>query len=153
MKIYLASRYSRNQELKQYKAALEEHGHVVNSRWLEGYEQRHGTENAELVEQHRDLSPIPEIGRLFAEDDVEDVLESEAIICFTEQTEGASSRGGRHVEFGIALGFNLLVFLEFSKRIIVIGPRENVFYCLEDVEHYSSWYDFRTHCNLIMEDN
>ena len=46
-----------------------------------------------------------------------------------------STRGGRHAEFGIALAL--------GKRVIVIGPRENVFHALPAVERYESWAAFR----------
>lgn len=42
-----------------------------------------------------------------------------------------ASRGGRHVEFGLAVGR--------GKRCIVVGPRENVFHLLPTVEHYADW--------------
>ena len=47
--------------------------------------------------------------------------------------EPSSSRGGRHVEFGIALAR--------SKRLIVVGHRENVFHWLHMVEFYSEWLE------------
>lgn len=42
-----------------------------------------------------------------------------------------TSRGERHVEFGIALAS--------GKKCVVIGPAENVFYCLEGVERFDTW--------------
>jgi len=52
------------------------------------------------------------------------------VITFTETPRSSNSRGGRHVEFGIALGMR--------KRAVVIGPRENVFHCLPFP--YIEWY-------------
>jgi hypothetical protein len=51
------------------------------------------------------------------------------MISFTYDQD--SSRGGRHVEFGYALGIR--------KRVILVGPRQHVFHCLPEVEHYPSW--------------
>jgi hypothetical protein len=42
-----------------------------------------------------------------------------------------NSRGGRHVEFGYALGAR--------KAIMVVGPLENVFYCLPHVFQHDEW--------------
>lgn len=139
MRIYLASRYSRHPELREYKAQLEQLGHVVTSRWLEGYSQRHGEVLADLVKFHRDLTPIPQTAALFAKDDVEDVLSSDLIICFTEPSESASSRGGRHVEFGLALATHYIHHRPI--QLVVVGPLENVFYCLPEVKHYPSFPD------------
>jgi hypothetical protein len=58
---------------------------------------------------------------------------ADIIILFSEKS-GISHRGGRHVEFGLAIGL--------KKRLIVIGPRENIFHCLPQVELFDSWEDF-----------
>jgi hypothetical protein len=44
------------------------------------------------------------------------------------------ARGGRHVEFGVAVAS--------GKRLIVIGYRENVFRWLAQVAFYDGWEDF-----------
>lgn len=36
MKIYLAARYGRREELAGYRKELEAEGHIVTSRWLRG---------------------------------------------------------------------------------------------------------------------
>ena len=128
MRIYLAARYSRREELCGYAAALRSFGHVVDARWLLGNHQIH--EGADKVELATISVPIE--GRPFALDDYDDVANSDLLIAFSESPRSdASSRGGRHVEFGLALAW--------SKRVIVVGPRENVFHTLPQVEHHWTW--------------
>lgn len=47
------------------------------------------------------------------------------------------ARGGRHVEFGLAVAW--------EKRIVVIGPQENIFHWLPMVEHYPNFDTFIEH--------
>lgn len=121
MKIYLAARYSRREELLDYKADLEAGGHTITSRWLDG---NHQIPNKELVVEDNPLRVQ------FAIEDMDDVLEADCLIHFTEPQRTAT-RGGRHVEMGIAIGH--------QKRVIVVGPRENVFCCLPQVEWFENY--------------
>ena len=134
MRYYIAGRYDRREELCGYADELRALGHTVDCRWLLGLHQVH--QNAEKI----DVESHPEHGitldaRPFAQDDYEDVKASEAIILFSEPPEAYSKRGGRHVEFGMALAW--------GKCLIVIGRRENVFHCLPQVERYDSWEVFK----------
>lgn len=118
MKIYLAARYSRREELCGYRAQLEAMGHTVTSRWLNGDHQidDHGlSEEAKRSERER-----------FAQEDYDDVLSANVLIAFTELPRSNNSRGGRHVELGIALGTQRI-------PVIIVGPRENVFCCLPGI--------------------
>ena len=128
MRIYLAARYSRIGELNSYKSELEARGHEITSRWLMGDRRVNDTALAEM-EMAEDIPVV------VADKDYQDILAAETVICFTETPRSNHSRGGRHVEFGIGLAL--------GKRLIVIGPRENVFYCLPQVELYSDWAAFR----------
>lgn len=127
MEVYLAARYSRIGELNSYKAELEGKGLTVTSRWLTG---EYRLQEAKAAEEGS-----PDIGFIVAQHDVEDISTADTIICFTETPRSNHSRGGRHVEFGMALAL--------KKRIVIIGPLENVFYCLPEVERYNDWADFR----------
>jgi hypothetical protein len=135
MRAYLAARYTRRLELCGYRANLEALGVEVTSRWLNGSHQ--------LDNEGR---PLGDAGELrfeagdpavdhyrwkFATDDRDDVLAADTLIAFTEQPHTGNSRGGRHVELGIALGV--------GKRIVIVGPRENVFCWLPEVEQHDSW--------------
>lgn len=122
MKVYLASRFSRGAELLVYKADLERHDIEVTSRWLLGGHEWVGTDD--------DAPPI-NVGRQFAYEDLADLTAADVVVCFTEQSRSGPSRGGRHVEFGYALASR--------QEVLVVGPRENVFYCLDEVRHHETW--------------
>lgn len=72
-----------------------------------------------------------ELRAKFAMDDWEDVTSAHLVINFTEPPRSNASRGGRHVEFGIALSR--------GARVIVVGPRENLFHWLPWVEQCDTW--------------
>ena len=128
MLIYLAARYSRLAELQDYADDLRAIGHRVEARWLRGDHQMLG--GADRVESA--TVSIPLEGQPFAQDDYWDVGEADMLIAFSEEPMAATgSRGGRHVEFGLALAWN--------KEIIVVGPRENVFHTMPRVQHFWRW--------------
>lgn len=107
MKLYLASRYDRREELVAIASVLQEQGHHVTSRWLGG----HGQPDADSA--------------LY---DLTDVIVADVLILFTEEPTAHvayAARGGRHVEFGYAL--------RAGKRMFVVGPRENIFHELRAV--------------------
>lgn len=120
---YLAGRFARTDELLGIRDVIEALGGEVTSRWIHG---DHKIDDSGKPDN--DHTPSPE---QLAQEDVEDVKRADVLIAFTEEPRSFASRGGRHVELGIALGL--------GKRIIVVGPRENVFCWLPDVEHYGSW--------------
>ncbi len=125
MKFYLAASYGRRKELSGYADILRRHGHVVTSRWLDG---DHEALDSNLLHPvNRDLA------QKFLHDDLEDLFCADAIVAFTEPPNGPS-RGGRHVEFGIALAQ--------GHRLFVIGPRENLFYFAPGVRQYKSFDEF-----------
>lgn len=108
MQIYLAARYSRRAEMQQIARALEQLGHLVTARWVSG---AHDT-----CEDTKS-----------ALEDLEDIHAADMLVAFTEQPGVAGrARGGRHVEYGYALARGL--------RIVVVGPRENVFHHVPGVE-------------------
>lgn len=116
MRIYLASRYDRRFQMLGVTSILMRAGHVVTSRWIEG----------------RGEGPEVE-----AAEDIADVLRADCLLSFTEEpTEHVTwaARGGRHVEFGVALAT--------GKRLCVIGPRENVFHYLPRVEVFRGLDEF-----------
>jgi len=135
--VYLAARYSRRAELLGYRADLARAGITVTSRWLNGNHQidNHGIPVTD--DGQRAAIGDPAAGRLrtrFAAEDVADVLAADMLIAFTEQPRASTTRGGRHVELGLALGA--------GKRVAVIGPRENLFCWLPHVEHHPAWPGF-----------
>lgn len=141
MKIYLASRYSRRLEMCDYRLWLQAKGYIVTGRWLNGGHQISTTgtpigENGEALVEGDDGSTdvrAAELRERFAQDDVEDVMAADLVISFTESPRGApSNRGGRHVEFGIALAMD--------KWLWIVGHRENIFHWLPTVQFFADWH-------------
>ena len=103
-------------------------GHSVTSRWIDGGHQLAVIEistSARCEEQSR-----------FAREDWDDLVEADCVISFTEPPrELNSSRGGRHVEYGMALAL--------GKKIIVVGFLENVFHHLPEVLFFEDWDQLR----------
>ena len=132
MIIYLASRYDRLVEMNGYADRLRQAGHVISSRWLDGTHQLHpGIEHLSTGGFTEDSDGVPMAALPFGKDDVADIKASDTLVFFAERPESHSKRGGRHVEFGIALAL--------GKRIMVVGPRENIFHCLPQIERYASF--------------
>lgn len=141
VRFYLAARYSRREELCAYRSTLAAHGAVVTSRWLNGNHQIDdrgvpiGDSGATLVEADPGTAEADaraaELRAHFASEDLRDVECADVVVAFTEEPRVAASRGGRHVELGLALALR--------KQVVVVGPRENVFTWLPTVEHYPSW--------------
>jgi nucleoside 2-deoxyribosyltransferase len=119
MKVYLASRYSRLPEMQAVREDLRVAGHEVTSRWVNG-EHQASDNDAPLL-----------LTAKFATEDQEDLEAADCVISFTEAPRTGPTRGGRHVEFGMAIAL--------GKRLIVVGHRENVFHALPDVEFFPSW--------------
>lgn len=119
MKIYLAARYSRKDEMREYADRLQRADHHVTSRWVEV---KHNVE---------DIDGDRELASRYASEDAEDLVAADAVVVFTEPPRKELTRGGRHVEFGMALAL--------QKRLFVVGPIENVFYALPQVEIYPTW--------------
>lgn len=125
MKIYLAARYSRIEELRNLREELQRMGHEVTSRWLDTDWER--TSNGSSV------AP-PEYREKHCLIDLEDVRAADCCISFTEEPNSPhGKKGGRHVEFGVAL--------QDGKRLIVVGFRENIFHHHPKVEFFNSQWD------------
>ena len=111
MKIYLAAPFSTAHQVETgYAQDLIKWGHIVVSQWHCG--------------------PQPSNLAQAAQRDLEDILEAEVLILLAELRSGAN-RGGRHVEFGFALAR--------SKRVMVVGSRQNLFHYLPNVETFPTW--------------
>ena len=129
MNLYLAARYSRRLELCDYAASMEARGHHITSRWLLGSHQAENDQLQRGAEAER-----------FAAEDLDDVRRAHAVIAFTEPPRSNTSRGGRHVEFGYALGLGI--------PLVIVGPRENVFGCL--VDQFEGWETALVHLEAIV---
>lgn len=116
MRIYLAARNYRLDELRGYADDLRTMGHEVTSRWLQGRHQ------APASLDHPQWASI-------AQEDVDDLAAADALISITEPSRGGG--GGRHVEFGLGLAW--------GKRMLLVGAAENLFHTLPSVEAYPTW--------------
>src|SRR5262245_42163254 len=127
MKLYLSASYVRKPELQGYRNTLICLGHEVTSQWLDepeneddGYGMHVGPDYCFLAER-----------------DVYDIDRADGFVAFTE-APGGYPRGGRHVEYGIAIAK--------CKQLFVVGYRENAFHHLPHVmfydnfEHFTKWY-------------
>src|SRR5580704_6635369 len=110
---YLAGAFHRREEFRCYAADLIAAGHTVTSTWL--------AEESE-VEAHAAANAVR---------DLADLDRADAIVCFTTPARATRSRGGRHTEFGYALAK--------GKAVILVGPRENIFYSLPGVSVFDDW--------------
>ena len=126
MKVYLAAGYSRREELQGYERDLDEAGIISTSRWL-----RHDDTTPEALATRAINESMPMSGQQFAEMDFQDVLAAHSLVFFTRPANEPISRGGSCVEFGMALAW--------GKRVMVCGPRQNVFCTLPQVLVLSTW--------------
>lgn len=125
MRIYLAARYSRREEMLEYKKALESRMHEVTARWIEG---GHQINEIAYMESEENKTKNAQ----FAMEDLIDLMNSDCVISFTEEPRAMSnSRGGRHVEFGAAL--------VSDKKMIIVGHRENVFHFMPQVTYFETF--------------
>lgn len=121
LRIYLAARYSRRLEMVGYADQLRALGYTISSSWIDGHHETRPDIDA--------TGTIAEQGS-WADEDVYDLQQSDAIICFANPP-GEPGRGGRHVEFGLAIAYGL--------RLALVGQREHVFHCLPEVDQYDTW--------------
>jgi hypothetical protein len=146
MKIYLAARYSRRLELCSYREQLRCIGHTVNAVWLNGEHQisnegipigESGEQLVEITSDSRNkfydqsTDCAAKLRQKFAQDDYNDVSSCEQFVAFTEEPRSGHSRGGRHVELGIALAL--------LKEVIIVGPRENIFCWLPTITQFDNF--------------
>lgn len=110
IRVYLAAKYGRQAEMREYRRDLQAIGWEVTSSWLDATDR----DDPEDIRARR---PI-------AIRNLDDVQRAHVLFAFTEH-HGApgAARGGRHVEFGYALAL--------GKLIVTVGDvgRENLFHC------------------------
>lgn len=109
MKIYLAGRYSRRDELLKHALDLQLAGHSYTSQWLDGGEEGKTSED-------------------IAKMDFDDVVRADMTLVFTDEYGSSQTGGGRHTELGIAYAL--------KKRVWIVGDREQVFHSLPGVVQF-----------------
>lgn len=122
MRVYIAARFSRQHEVAACAGDLEARGIEVTSRWFRGGHEWDGSPDEDI--------PVERLSR-FAQEDLDDLVAADVLVCLTESPRSGPSRGGRHVEFGYALARQM--------PVLTVGYRENVFYCLPAVQYAESW--------------
>lgn len=119
--VYLAGQYARRDELRVYGYDLLARNIFVTASWL--WE--------ELPLQHKLSEFDTEWLTRAAAKDVADIERADTMIFFAETPENQPQRGGRHVEFGLALAL--------GKKIVVVGGRENIFHYVPGVQHFTTF--------------
>jgi hypothetical protein len=109
-RIVLIARLGRRPEMRKIAKRLEKLGHVMCSSWVQ---------DDDLTSREKQHAVI---GNAL------DLESAGTAIAFTERApmSPGSERGGRHADFGYALAV--------CKRVIVVGPRENIAYWHPKVE-------------------
>jgi hypothetical protein len=108
---YIAARFSKRHWIStEVRPALLRCGHFSTARWIDTDE---GDETAEQARR-----------------DLDDIMIAQGVLCFTEE-ERCPTRGGRHFEAGFGLAH--------GKRLVCVGPRENIFYRLPIMEFFPDW--------------
>jgi hypothetical protein len=156
MKIYLATRFTQRERMMEYRSILHANGHEVTSRWLDFIDtlpdeahydaEKHGLDGSGHVHD-------PDLREKIAEMDIVDVLSADAIMLFTRHL---GRRGGMFVEFGAAIAHrvwqtqlrNEAERMEVDRhefkpvmRLMVIGPRINVFQNFPGTEVFDNYPD------------
>ncbi len=137
---YFAARYSRHPEMRQYRDELESAipGTCVLSRWIDCHD-----DELEQSYTPEALNADPAGCWRHGADDIDDLNRADVIVSFTGN--GGGGKGGRHVEYGYAVALNNLYScgeLDLPMRLVVVGPRENIFHCHPATEVFEDWATF-----------
>lgn len=114
-RIYIAGAFESQGRLRRRRYEIEQLGHTVVSTWLD----EEGSPNPSAADK-----------LAYAKRDLAEVIRSEILIVDTEDT---NVRGGREVEYGIAIAM--------GKPVYVVGPVRNVFHALAD-GIFETWEEF-----------
>ena len=123
-RIYLAAQYHQKAVIAIYKSELESLGYRVTSTWTDE------PQDANVSLKDVDDELLAE----YAARDIMEIDDADLLVLFTVDPDELTRRGGRHAEFGYALGR--------GKQLVVVGPRENIFHHLETVVRLATWSQF-----------
>lgn len=101
MKVYIAAPYQLRADAIRAKHQLQVQGFDVTSTWLT------------LPDKNSDA---------FARQDLDDIAAADAVVALNPPGWENRGTGGRHVEFGYALGL--------GKHVVLVGVRSNIFHHL-----------------------
>lgn len=136
MQVYLAGRYSKKLELRKYADELEKVGIRVGTEWLKEPDNPNGalsdSSESKLAE--------------YARQDYWNIGACDVFVFFAENQDFQPPRGGRHVEFGMAL--------ILGKPIVVVGSPENIFHYLPGfhIGHFENWNSAKTFLQVMDKD-
>lgn len=132
--IYLSSQYSQKEHTRKFAGKLTTIPQVlITSRWIMETHDPQMTMD-QLSEQELVRTAI---------DDFQDVMNSDVMVFYSQDPLTCTPRGGRHVEFGIALATNCL--------ICVIGPKENIFHYLS-IPDMIRHFETEQECYLFLKE-
>lgn len=120
MKIYLAAMYQWIDKMKVEREKFRAAGFEITADWIE----------SDAVNQARSRHENATL-------DLEGVKRADAFVLYTLPIGTMFSSGGRMTELGYAIALN--------KRIILVGPRENVFCHLDNIREFSTSEDVIAH--------
>jgi nucleoside 2-deoxyribosyltransferase len=104
LKVYIAAPYPERATAVALMHACEAIGIEVTSRWLKAPDA---------------------LSDAFAREDIADVTRADMLLAYNPPAYAEKGTGGRHVELGYALAL--------GKKVILVGPRSNIFHYLTDV--------------------
>lgn len=123
MRVYLASRYQRREEMKGHRDYLQNIlGHEVTARWLD-FEDEH-PEAAAGVEADEAAHVRDDYREMISLMDIADIIAADCLVLFTP----AGTRGGCNVEWGVAVAL--------GKQLVLVGVPGNVFHYVPDATKY-----------------
>lgn len=123
-RIYIASFFDTRQRLRPVRDELWKMGYEVTSTWLDETAKPAGMS-------------IQEFFKKLAIKDVAEIQKADILIV---DTFDVTPRGGREVEYGVALG-------QFqSKLLFVVGPKRNIFHELAD-HQFNGWEECLDYLN------
>lgn len=131
MRVYLAAMYARKQEMQAKAEELRALGIEVTSRWL----LETSKPGIALKEAQQELGTKGLRG--IARTDIQDILRADVTALFTEDPGLPTVRGGRHFESGFAYAVSF--YSNGQCKLITVGPRENIFHFLPDVQNFPTW--------------
>ena len=114
MKVYLSAAFDHQEEVQRLADFLRMQGHTVTSNWLHEPPLAYDATGFAAWER-----------RARANDDMADIRRADTLVYISLWP---STTGGRHVELGMALAWD--------KRVIRIGPADNMFGHLATIEEY-----------------
>jgi nucleoside 2-deoxyribosyltransferase len=131
LRVYLAARFNRQAQMRQYRDELARLGITVTSRWLDEPSNDERVAGGQPPYSDADYAEL-------AMHDLEDVAKADALVTFTESPDAGFTSGGRHVEYGYALALR--------KPVFVVGGHENIFHRIGLAPGYhvtirADWHD------------